>query len=968
MKRNPTSLAKITPPSFSGVLARERLYSTLDHGRDCSVIWITGPPGSGKTTLVSEYLRHRDFNFLWYQVDQGDTDIATFFYYMRAAAHSDQIEPAEITSWSEDATEMTRRARNYLQGLLERFSALSVTQDHKEIPTTNQSERRVPTFSPGYMSNLSLFTQSYFRHLFTDFEVPFVLVFDSYDEVSAHCDFHEVIRCGISEIPDGGCMIIISRSEPPASMARLRASGLMQIINWQELQLTRSESDSIVNLRGLTMSDVAMSQLYDKTQGWAAGLALMIEYYRTEGVISEAPESSIPQVIFDYLAEEIFQKFDDATQEFLLCTAYLPNMTAQMAAELSSNKQSGKLLAKLARDHYFLTARQTIEEPVYEYHPLFREFLQTSDTKLNQGQQKIQRYRRAAKLLEHNGQLGDAVSVLLDVDQWDELAEVIKRHANEMIKNGRVETLAEWLESLPQEILKRNPWMMYWLGTSRFSFALRESRRLFEQAYTLFNEEKNKDVKGLLLSCSGVMNAILYELDDLALLDIWIQRFDKLIRSVDKPLDCNIEARVTSCMFMSLLLRQPDSKFIEYWVERAHRSAQVTEDLDLRMSVELYVAIAYMWAGQFLKTDEVMKSLNKPATSQKSSTLNLLMLKNVNSMYCMLTGNKVNGLQEMREGLELAKESGITLWNYQLVLNGIGCALGTGDLETADELIEEIESNKNSGRRHESCMFHYFLAWRAILAGDLLEALQHQKAASKLAIEIGSPFFEILSKLGMAQLLFDVGDNRKGEVQLLHVRYAARNIKNHLLEYVSFLIYAHIAINHGRKRSGLNSLRYALELGREYGYMNSLWWQPKLVAALCAVALEEGIETEYVRKLIKKHKLLPDTMSKTIDLWPWAFRIYTFDKCRLLREDEHIGIMTKLQKKPMELLKALIAFGARDVTEELLAESLWPGVDRDYSYRSLTTTIHRLRKLLGEDKVISVQDGRLGLNEQLRFK
>ena len=68
---------------------------------------------------------------------------------------------------------------------------------------------------------------------------------------------------------------------------------------------------------------------------------------RFEGVISEAPESSIPQVIFDYLAEEIFQKFDDATQEFLLCTAYLPNMTAQMAVELSSNKQSGKLLAKL---------------------------------------------------------------------------------------------------------------------------------------------------------------------------------------------------------------------------------------------------------------------------------------------------------------------------------------------------------------------------------------------------------------------------------------------------------------------------------------------------------------------------------------------------------------------------------------------------------------------------------------------
>ncbi len=49
------SLAKTTRPSFSGVLPRDRLFAMLDASQK-SVIWVTGPPGCGKTTLVASYL------------------------------------------------------------------------------------------------------------------------------------------------------------------------------------------------------------------------------------------------------------------------------------------------------------------------------------------------------------------------------------------------------------------------------------------------------------------------------------------------------------------------------------------------------------------------------------------------------------------------------------------------------------------------------------------------------------------------------------------------------------------------------------------------------------------------------------------------------------------------------------------------------------------------------------------------
>ena len=90
--------------------------------------------------------------------------------------------------------------------------------------------------------------------------------------------------------------------------------------------------------------------------------------------------------------------------------------------------------------------------------------------------------------------------------------------------------------------------------------------------------------------------------------------------------------------------------------------------------------------------------------------------------------------------------------------------------------------------------------------------------------------------------------------------------------------------------------------------------------------------------------------------------IFTLGRFSLLIDGQPADFGRKVPKRPLELLKAIVAQGGREISISRLTVLLWPDVDGDKATRSFDTTLHRLRKLLGDDRVLVLRDGKLSLD------
>jgi DNA-binding SARP family transcriptional activator len=73
----------------------------------------------------------------------------------------------------------------------------------------------------------------------------------------------------------------------------------------------------------------------------------------------------------------------------------------------------------------------------------------------------------------------------------------------------------------------------------------------------------------------------------------------------------------------------------------------------------------------------------------------------------------------------------------------------------------------------------------------------------------------------------------------------------------------------------------------------------------------------------------------------------------------------KPQRRPLDLLKVLVVSNGHCVGAAELADKLWPDSDGDTARNSLQVAVHRLRRLLGRDQAVVVQDRKICLDHEL---
>lgn len=176
---------------------------------------------------------------------------------------------------------------------------------------------------------------------------------------------------------------------------------------------------------------------------------------------------------------------------------------------------------------------------------------------------------------------------------------------------------------------------------------------------------------------------------------------------------------------------------------------------------------------------------------------------------------------------------------------------------------------------------------------------------------------EVLIRLALVHALDRNREQHEAMAQLERTTVLAQRTGSAYFFFLCRLSQSHFALAEHRRDTALEALSEALAVGRVNNFATlSYLWLPESVARLCAKALEAGIEIDYVRSLIRKLGLVPPPFLPVPEGWPWPFDCTTFGGFHLLVEGRPLSFAGKPQKKPLDLLKAIVASGRREADEQ----------------------------------------------------
>ena len=653
---------------------------------------------------------------------------------------------------------------------------------------------------------------------------------------------------------------------------------------------------------------------------------------------------------------------DEATRDFLLKTAFFSKMTVSMAEKLTGRTDTHHILSSLRRNNVF-TERFYTSIPTYQYHSLFRKFLTTRATDTYGRQDIIRLKQRAATLSAASDLIDDAIELFFEAGDMTSLSHLIQKNAMALITQGRNKTLERWIKRIPEETLKDKPWLLYWLGISCLHFSAGEARGYFEKAFHLF--EHRQDMDGLYLSWAGVIDSTAYKWSYFTSLDPWIEWLENCMHPGHSFPSQEIEAKVTVCMMFALLIRKPGHSDILQWVEKALSLSRKSNNFNIHIQAINWAMTYYAWIGDFARIEIIRDESKELAKSHKTTPAMMIHWKWMDISTRISTMTDIDSIMdEIYDTIALINTTGLHVWKHIFYMPGIFASILLGKFSKADDFLKKFEALLDRSHSHGYTIFHHFKGLFNLIQGNRSRALAHAETAVKLAEETGYALTTIVCRIQLAFILHEQGKSHEALKELNYTYSRALDTKSIIYEFMCLIVKSKIIMDQGKNEEGVELLREAMSLGRTHHYMNMIWWwHPAMMAQLCAKALMSGIETEYVKKLIRIHKLVPESPPYHIKNWPWALEIYSFNHFQIIKDGSPLRFEGKTQKKPLELFKMLIASGGKKISIENIIDALWYEADGDMARSAFSTTLNRLRTLIGHKEAIQLRDGKLTIDQ-----
>jgi LuxR family maltose regulon positive regulatory protein len=413
------------PALRTGHLYRVGLVGTLAAHAESRVVLVAAAPGSGKTSLLSEW--HADPResrlFAWISLDSADNDPVRFWDGVFAA----------------------------LQTLASEIGGSAQTALHS--PGTTVTDHVLPLL----INDLAVLDE------------PVALVLDDYHLIE-NAEIHDAIELLVERLPSTTQLVISTRSDPPLPLSRLRARGQLIEIRGGDLRFNVTEAGAFLNeVVGLDLEPDEIARLHERTEGWAAGLQLAGLSLRGREDHRQFIDSFAgdDRHIVEYLGFELLDNQRSDLRDFMIQSSVLERLSGPLCTAVTGNPDSERLLQRLERENAFVIALDSRRE-WYRYHHLFAELLR-HELACTHPALVVELHRRASAWYRDAGAVHEAIEHATAAGDYADAIELITTHWYEFLQRGRQETVAGWIDQLPAETVLHDPSLCLtkaWLGVN----------------------------------------------------------------------------------------------------------------------------------------------------------------------------------------------------------------------------------------------------------------------------------------------------------------------------------------------------------------------------------------------------------------------------------------------------------------------------------------------------------------------
>lgn len=897
----PTRYAKLARPRLYDALARGRLFALIDQLRAShAVLWIASPPGAGKTTLAASYLSTVKAPEIWCQVDQGDTDPSTLFFFLsealRDAGHSPPALPPEVQG---DAARIQRM---------------------------------------------------FFRNLYAGLPAGAVLVLDNLHEFDWD-NAGQLMEFAFAEVPAGITVLALSRDAPPARLARMEMEGRLRVIGWNELRFDDAEVRALARLGG-DAAPIGQEWL-DRVDGWAAGVVMLRTLHQGAGQ-APAPALEGRAALFRYFAGEILERMPKASQRLLLLLSCLQGFSAADARHLTGDAAAEGLLDQLYHKRLFVE-RCGPGALAFRFHGLFQEFLQHEARQRLDGAERQAFLERAAILLDQQGRSEAAAQLYHEAGCFDALASLLLRHAERMFATGRGQAWREWLSCLPPDVAERDPELRYWHGVSLSHIAPMLARKMLVRAAEGFAAAGN--VRAHLLTIAAIVDSYDFEWADYRALPGWVDLMTEALRTLDlASLDPLADLKIHARLVLALLFIAPHSPYLAPAAQRALQLLPQVANPVEQLAVGAILLRYFDSVDNANTANWLVSSVSKVADDAALSPFHRVWWYGRVARWLNKDGNYCEALAMTGSAKRIVASFDLDPLLFQFL--EVHHLLGTGDLAAAGALIEEIRRNVVPTRVRDQVELNTLDAhWRS-LSGDIAGALD---CAAEAIADSANACLPTAERFGLevfaAVCCALQGDFAAAAHWCDEADVHAFGHDVVLAREARQFIGAYVAALNGEQDAAAQQLREALASHRRRQSTTLFVMLPSFAAAIAAQALAGDMEVEHMRGIIVRQRLQPP--DRFTPNWPWPIAVYTLGKLELARDGQVVASSGKAQQRPLLLLKALLAAGEGGKAQQALAAQLWP--DADDAKAALNVTVHRLRKMLAVDEAVVVGAGQVML-------